>query len=954
MRALLVSLVVLVVVALAGALLAPWLVDADVYRAEIVHRVAAAMGRPVAVTGPIAVTVLPSPRVRASDVRIGGASDGSTETIEAKHVEVAIGWTSLFGGAIELTHLRLVEPVLVIDTQSEKWRYWTAFDAGETGALRIEHLEIESGRVVWRRENGAIRTLEQIQAAVSTPPGTDALRATGTAVAEGIPLEFEAALGDAPARRPRALNASVALRPGLARATFRGTYFRPDAAAPPELRGRFHLEGGQLAAAFAAIAPGWIPGGPLAPAIAQDFAADADLHVVGESLNCREVSVRVGEVRAAGTLNARFVATPVLDLALSMTWLDLDRLAQAPRSRGVVDRAERRGASSGVVSRLARVETAPRLGMPRNLDGSLELTIEALGVNGGVIRQAKLNAALSGGDVVVNQATAQLPGGAVLNASGQIGRAAAPAGDDSPRVEGTLSLEADNLRGLLNWIGIDTSAVPTDRLRRYFGRANVRGTLRRLEFTELDMRIDSSRLTGGIALVPSPRPGLGIELRLDQMNIDGYFGAAAPGERPPAPASSRAIGLSPALLNSFDATVRLRADALSIGGVPMTEAALDGILQNGSLDIRQFSVADIFGARVSTSGRIAELAQSPNATLDVEVHTADSSRLLRLADLAPAAAGATLDLAGRVVARFGESIVMEDVALTYTGAAFHGRARYDVDSSRLRLDLVADEVPLDALPMPTATSAAPGLNLEVSLAAKRISASGPALEDTRLDAGFHGGSITAATLTGTLYGGNLTFSARAADAAGLSGTLTLIKGDLRQALASLVGTESVSGRIDLRATLSSPTRAIAELRGRLAGVVELDGQGGTIDGVDLAAMRALMQKDVPVDIVSLLGAGLKGGGTPYRALGGTAKIEGGVLSTDDLRIATESGAVTARGVVDLNRRTLDAVLSLPVSPATDVPPLRIGLRGGIDDPHVAVDFTELQKYLLQRGATARP
>jgi hypothetical protein len=97
-------------------------------------------------------------------------------------------------------------------------------------------------------------------------------------------------------------------------------------------------------------------------------------------------------------------------------------------------------------------------------------------------------------------------------------------------------------------------------------------------------------------------------------------------------------------------TVSLVADTLIAGGAEAREVVLEGSVESGRLDLRRLAVADLAGAKLALSGKIADPFEDPEGSVEGSVEAADlsgaaeflsrllpESRLLgRLREIAPA------------------------------------------------------------------------------------------------------------------------------------------------------------------------------------------------------------------------------------------------------------------------------------------------------------------------------
>jgi uncharacterized protein involved in outer membrane biogenesis len=906
-----------VVAVLAAALAAPWLIDASHYRAGIAERVSAATGREVAIDGPVAFVLLPSPRVRAAEVRIVATEADAPVTIDARSVEIDLGWSSLFGQAVEISHLRVIEPRVTIAASRPVSA--NVPQLGAVASVRIERTDIQNGRIVWSGPNAkAPRTVEQLQATILASPLASSVRITGSGVASGVPVDFDAVIGEAPSGKPNPLSVTVGVRPNLARGTLRGSY-DPTAQG---LRGRLQIEGADLFAGLATV----LPVDPiLAGVTSQAFSVSGDLSWTSSGFAANDLALQLGDLRATGAVNATSGETLAVDVALAMTAVDLDKLSRLERRAATPARPSRPADTASARIDTSQAQTAP---VPA-IDLAVDLGIEAVGLNGGTLRQVKLNAVLSRGDLVINQASALLPGETEFTGFAQIALQAA-----TPRVDGTLTARSDNLRGLLEWLGVETKNVPAGRLRRFDGQARIEGTPTRLELTNINLAFDATRATGGIAIALGKRLGLGADIRVDQLNLDGY--ALAAGAK---------MGKD-SLLDHFDANLAFVAKTVTWAGEPLNGVSLDALLQAGDIVLRSAVVNDIAGARVEARGKIVAVARQPAAELDVALRADDPSRLLRFADLA-ALTPPPLAMSGKLRSAANGDVTLDGIELVYGDSHVAGRAALAGTPRRLALDLSSPRIVLDALPRLGGGDGG-GLGLDAKLRVDALSWSDYQVTDAHVEAHADGGVLTALDVTGTFFDGAFDVTARSEAPGKLSGSMALRGADLTTGFAALLGTDAISGRGDLRATFSAPARFAPETWNALSGSIEVKAQEGALAGIDLPLMHEMLDpNDPPADIVSVLGAGLHGGATPFSTLEASARVQQGALTLDSLRIATPVGEASGGGSADLARSTIDLSLTIPVA-GTAVPPIQLFVKGPANAANLALDFSKLQRYLSRR------
>ncbi len=118
----------LIVLLVAVALIAPSFIDWNKYKKEIAEPIERATGRTLAMNGDLSLSVLPTPRVSAADVRLSTAGgDADFLTLRALDVQVAL-WP-LLRGEIQVISVRLVEPEFFLEVAADGTANWQ-FDTG--------------------------------------------------------------------------------------------------------------------------------------------------------------------------------------------------------------------------------------------------------------------------------------------------------------------------------------------------------------------------------------------------------------------------------------------------------------------------------------------------------------------------------------------------------------------------------------------------------------------------------------------------------------------------------------------------------------------------------------------------------------------------------------------------------------------------------------------------------
>lgn len=655
MKKLLIALVVLVGLALAAVLVGPSLVDWNSYKPQIADAARAATGRALAIDGDISLSILPSPTLTVSGLRFANAEGGSAPdmaTLESLDVRVAL--MPLLRGKVAVESVTLVRPSVLLEPLAGggvNWQFAPGEAAAAAGdgagppAIQLDRLLVEDATIVYRTAAGEER-IEALTAEVSAGSLQGPFKAAGSARIRGVPATFSAQAGRLEKDQPTAIDLLFSLPSAEAELGFAG-----NATLDPvvKLTGRLTGKGANLARLIATASGGPAASGPLS----QAFSLESDFEATPAGAATRALTLSLGDLNATGDID--IVAGPPLtaSVRLALGRVDLDKLIPP----------------AGVAEGAAPAGEAAPFALPQGILADLDVVAPAMTYKGGVIESLHVRARLAEGVLVLEEASALLPGGSRLALSGALEPV-----DGLPRFDGGVEAKSDNLRALLDWLEAVPAGVSPERLRKASLAAKIVGGPAQVEVSDLTLVLDASTLTGGVTVaLPGhggrTRPGFGVGLALDQLNLAGYVPAPGEGKKDAADGGG---GL--AALAAIDANVDLRVGSLTYNEETVKGLRLAGTIQDGNLELREFSLKDFAGGGGKASGTIADLAGQPRFDLAVDVSVKDTGRMLQFAGIAPPPAKlGAFKLGGKLAG--GAESVGYDVAFSIAGIGAEGSAK---------------------------------------------------------------------------------------------------------------------------------------------------------------------------------------------------------------------------------------------------------------------------------------
>ena len=682
------ALAVLILLVVGGLLVLPSFWDWNGEKGRIAALVKEHTGRDLKIAGDVSLRLLPTPAFSAGEVTLANIEGGSDSAmVQLEEMQVRVALAPLLRGDVRVESVTLVKPQVLLEVLPDGRANWS-FAAAESGpggdtsaaaapgpgddapdgagpgspsgdqSIRVDSFIVEDGTVRYRdARSGRSEMVRGLNAEL----GADSLRGpfavSGAAIYQDVPLEFEFNLDRLVENGATALSLSLTLPQAAASGNFLGALSRHEDL--QSLRGRLQGEGEDLARFIRGL-PLATPPADVPDLLAQPFAVTAEITAsdsgasdgeAGDSeAAAQSVTLKLGEVSMEGDLAVVFGEVPEVTARLSTKTIDMDKLlAGRPAPAAAQKRSETAGqvpaagaaAPGGAAPGGAATGGGDTTsgGLPQGISATVAFTADALLYRGQTVRQVEVAARLDQGRLDLEKAVAQLPGSSDLSLAGRLDM-----DGQGPRFGGRIEATSDNLRGLLRWLGADISAVPAERLRRMTLKTAVDAGPSQVTLRDIDLTLDVSRLSGGVAIALRERPGFGIGVALDRINLDAYLppaggtppATAAPGSQaappqdspaPETPAESVPAGLP--LLGHFDANIDLRVGQMTYRGLPLNGLRLDATLQRGGLVVREFSIADFAGSRGQFAGSLANVDRDPSVDGSLDVSVAALSRLAK-------------------------------------------------------------------------------------------------------------------------------------------------------------------------------------------------------------------------------------------------------------------------------------------------------------------------------------
>ncbi|MBK18571.1 MAG: hypothetical protein CMM52_07025 [Rhodospirillaceae bacterium] len=683
MRKILIGIGVFVVLIIGAAIVVPGFIDWNRYKGEIQSQVKQVTGRNLVIADDISLTILPEPRLSVKNVRFANIKGGSSrDMVKLAALDIRVRALPLLQGQIEVASINLINPTILLERLPDKRVNWDFSQSkkenrktsvhgapnrvgGSTPDVQLDNLLLQNGTVVWR--DGVAGTEERLTN-VSLQLGARSLNGPfnlrGEALHRGVKAAIETAIGELRPTTAAPVSVIITLPNAGAKAQISGSLVA--VGAPPRFTGKVNLSGKDLFKTLKAFVGDASALGNLK----QPYLLRANVKGTEKAVSLSAIDIEAGGTRGAGKFDITLGKKPKLSGKLAVTRVDLDSLLAA-KSKANSESAAKGVASGRPKSRNSQSkQKSNNKGKSRkakrdqsgftlpDLDGSFDLTVDAITYHKRNIRGVELSALLAKNTLQLTRARILLPGGGETNLTGVLG-----AFQGRPSYRANLDVKSDNLRSFLTWLGIDATSVPPDRLRKFSMSTALRGDDQSVQVSSVKARLDATQIDGAVTLALRKRLAFGASVSIDKFDIDAYRTSEVAQKRAGKQTTRKStksqrvrrkgtaknsgntrqeLPKPLAVLTGFDANLNMRVGRLTVNKTPVRDLRFEGTLSGGSLKIKNAFVRDVGGMRATIKGELGNLAGFPTFKGTISADASDIGGSLRLLGVTPSPAAKKL------------------------------------------------------------------------------------------------------------------------------------------------------------------------------------------------------------------------------------------------------------------------------------------------------------------------
>lgn len=645
------GLTIVLLLIVGTALIGPSMIDWNRYKGEVTKQAKIYTGRDLVIRGDVEVSLFPAPALIANDVSFSNLPGAyAKDMVRLERAEVRIAMSPLLAGQVKVETVRLIKPVIELELLADGKQNWvfetqapkpqpaqdtpnlpsasSAEGASAEPSVVLDDFTIVDGALTYRdTKAGTVEKVKDLNARIEAASLSGPFQSKGDLTLRDIPLTYDITVGEVIQERTLPLNMQFGVGAGETSLHVGGTLL--NLSENPKFKGTLRGEGKNLSSLIEAITRA-----PAPQALAQLFSVEANVSASAEGAEITELQMQLANSRVEGDVAIEMDAKPRFSITLNAGRFDLDTWLSAANkqtpSKGASQEAstgQSQGSNGSLKTPLPTSDpvVAQTVEIPDTINGTVIVSVEALVYRGEAISDVFVNSELSDGKAHLRQFSAQFPGGSDIALSGTL-----TSPDGNPAFAGNIETSTNDLRRIVKWLGVEFPNIPPDRLRKIGFSSGIKLTPDSLLMQNLNLGFDSSRLTGAATIALRSRPAFGLNLTLDQIDLDAYQISAVADEPAVASASAEAPPQAPAKANQtvaptepqnpfsglaaladFDANALISVKRLGIKGEAVKNLSIDATLYNGNLELRKLDVSELAGLAVKSNGQINNLRGLP-------------------------------------------------------------------------------------------------------------------------------------------------------------------------------------------------------------------------------------------------------------------------------------------------------------------------------------------------------
>ena len=612
MKKIVLGIIVLLLLALAGAAFYVTNIDWNQHKDKIAEQFYNSTGKTISFDGRVSFKIFPSPYLNAVDAKIyNDDNKNGKPLLEIKNVVAELALMPLLKGEFDVKKMVLDGAVINIDWDSGglNWQGDLSPDQRqmmEDTKMVLNSVSLKNAVVNFEAADSGINLqLTNLNGEVSAQSVFGPFRIEGNYLKGTSPEGFALSIGKLSESFATTLNMVVTHPQSNSYVRFDGSFHLINKV----LNGNVIVESQKLSdfvnATFTSIA--------LPADYNQQAAIGFDIALNPQNLNLSNIVVKYGNTQGAGNLQMPLEDLEVLEITTSFNFADLDI---DPLVKMITSFAEKYKEA------------------PYTPDYKVDLTAEIKAVRASYEGQGLKNLAaefsLDSDTLTIDDLSVVLPGDTSLKLKGSVYPY-----DDEVYYQAEASVSANDLMRTLRWLNMEPKANAASVYKKMLATAKIAGNFDKLQISPYKITLDKSTLSGEAGVVLGARKDIMLVVSADTINFDNYISSLPEEEKSKSWAERMAYRFSKlSVLNDFDMVLNAKADLVIYESMPFEKVDFKGNILNGTMDVEYCKIEQVANTAVGLKGKVSGFGSVPLLdNLQYEIKSNDVASLINKLEL---------------------------------------------------------------------------------------------------------------------------------------------------------------------------------------------------------------------------------------------------------------------------------------------------------------------------------
>lgn len=620
MKKIILIVISILLLAVAGTYLYVSMIDWNKHKDKIAQQFSEVTGKRVVFEGPVTFTILPSPYLSASNIKVYNQDGENMDTPLAtiKSLIARLSLMPLIKGDFEVKMMSLVEPNILVEVLPDGKINWQSplsdvqKDSLENVNITLDSVMLEKAKLNFVNSKHDIDVIiENLNAEVIAPSVFGPYRIEGSYIKDNNPEGFALSLGQLSESFATTLNFVLNHPTSQTFVRFDGTVLLKNDA----LSGNFIVESKKPVEFVNKTFKSFQLDNDYNYPLALSMQVDTNKTKIGMS----NIVLKYGATAGAGNVLIPLAENEFaieeeeperrkVEVGFEMT--DLDLLPVVHTFKKIINKYEQND-----------VEYKPNL--------KFDLIADVKAVNSVYdaqnVKDLNLSLDLIDNVLSVKNLSASMIGETSVRVSGDIF-----SDDDELTYNLKTSYNTTDLQKVAKWLGYDLEQVSPSTYKRSIANANLQGTLNTIKIAPFELTIDKTSLKGEVGVIRGSRNNVYMDVSSDSINFDNYLKAMPKEEQQKFFAERMAYRFKKlGFLNDVDLKMQAKLNLGIYENIPFENTQIDFDMANGVLNMNKLSIGGVGNASISAVGKVKGFGVAPQfENIKYDLATKDLSAFL--------------------------------------------------------------------------------------------------------------------------------------------------------------------------------------------------------------------------------------------------------------------------------------------------------------------------------------